>query len=82
MLCSSGSGNELSIRDERREKVLSFSCQRRHELERFAYAHGDDPLLGRHARSVLEAALLTEAVCYLLMLAGLGFDLYPDLITC
>ncbi|PBN42522.1 hypothetical protein SxD43FB_15700 [Sphingobium sp. D43FB] len=48
---------------------------------RGSYAHGDDPLLGRHAGSVLEAALLTEAVCHLLMLAGLGFDLCPDLGT-
>lgn len=48
---------------------------------RGSYDHGDAPLLVRYVGSVLETTLLTEAVCDLLMLAGLGFDLEPDLGT-
>lgn len=46
---------------------------------RGSYAHGDDPLLGRHAGTVLESTILTETICYLLTIADLGFELEPNL---
>lgn len=42
---------------------------------RGSYAHGDDPLLGRNAGSVLVATVLIETICYLLTISGLGFSL-------